>query len=116
MLSLFKPKRAKRDIFHYWDGAAERGIDPMTALRALTSHPTFIPVRHLKELSDPDTKISDEASAICVKAARDVFHVDPWAEGPTQDFGLTEMETMQLLERFMLYIEELKKNANGPQT
>jgi hypothetical protein len=46
-----------------------------------------------------------------VKQIRDVFNVKPFEQG-----GLTEVETIDLLNHFLIYVGSIKKNSSGYPT
>jgi len=98
-----------RKIFSYWDGQRTRRIDPMQAARALDGHPTFVPKVHLMLLEKGDKDGID----VTLQATRDVFGVKEWSESQP---GLTEAETLQLLDDFAAYNESLKKKHSQSPT
>ncbi len=96
-----------RAIFPYWDGQKWRTADPITIYRAIKSHPDFNLERH-PEMHDAG---DDEATLICLKAARDIFGVKSLQEG-----GLTETETIDLLGAYFEWISDVKKNISTSLT
>lgn len=82
-----------------------RSADPLAAARAIDHHPTFNAAKHIALLQDED----QEAMAITLGAVRDVFDVAEWSESTP---GLTQEETIDLLDRFISYLDALKKNTS----
>lgn len=112
-------RESGRDIFQYWDGSRKRGIDPLTAYRALLAHPTFDWEVHpglidAIDSDDSQTRVmAIEASEITVQAVRDVFGVVPWTDTTP---GLTEAEMIGLLIGFVDYLVGVKKNSSPTLT
>ena len=99
-----KPNR-ERDIFEFWDGSQQRHVDPL-------------PVWYkLWEQEDIDTVLkragANELEAVTelVGIARDIFSIAPF--DATTGAGLTDMETMELLMKYLDFTGELKKK-HGP--
>lgn len=114
----------RRAIYHYWDGARRRKIDPLAAYRALLNHPQFDAPTHLTMVEvdashapsdqvDFLVKAAGEAFDVTLQATRDVFDVREWTEDQP---GLTQAETRDLLKGFMLYCVALKKNGSPSPT
>jgi len=112
--SFFRIRRQEREreIFRFWDGVSERGVDPIRTLRGMMSHPTFDAGTHIDLALAGD----EQATAICVNAVRDIFGVDVWNEQNGVQTGLTDKESLTLLFAFGDYMEGLKKNTNGQAT
>jgi hypothetical protein len=106
----WQKKKDPRQIFHYWDGAKQRSIDPLVAYRGLQTHSRFNMARHFDELSEEDFAVSDEAAQAIVEAARDVFGVAVWSEDSSG--GLPETESVMLVTTFALWLADQKKNTN----
>ncbi len=102
----------ERGIFRYWDGTSERGADPIRLLRELQSFPGF------DIEGDPTAAMHDPAAlSRCLEAIRGVFGVTPWTELPEgEQLGLTEPETLALLDQFGGFIDSLKKNSRPTST
>lgn len=101
-----------RDIFRYWDGTRERGADPIKILRALIGDEKFNAEVH------PDLALAGdiEAMAVTMDATRKVFGLSEYSDADGRDSGLTDGETLELLNRFGEYMESLKKSTSGPLT
>lgn len=113
-----KKRRSEKQIFRYFDGKKERGADPIKTFRAILSHPKFNLQEHMASLMDDgpsaDTAVQTEASQIAVDSVREIFGLTGWSED-TPD-GLTEIETLEVLADFIIYMDGLKKNGNGQPT
>lgn len=108
------PDRPFRNIFRFFDGEKERGIDPLLVARRIASHPTFNPEVHWAgiKMDPPDM----ESVGIVVDAVRDVFEVQGWHEVDGQEVGLTEDECIGLFGQFLIYTDSLKKNIEPNPT
>lgn len=111
----WKSRSQDRDIFRFWDGKDNRGIDPLWAYRALLAHPDFDWEVHpglIDQMDSDDRSLRDlavQASELTVQAVKDVFGVRSWTnEAP----GLTESEMIGLLIGFVDYLVGVKKNTN----
>ena len=99
----------EREIFKFWDGMADRKIDPITAWRALINHKEINFAEECDMLVNDKIaeEIRSEATLSLIDLTREVFDV-PAYDGHT-DTGLTENETTELLNDFILYIDSIKK-------
>jgi hypothetical protein len=113
MFGLGKKANA-REIFEYWDGEKKRRADPVAIWRAMAAHPQFVADKHLQEIASSEQSLQIEASDITVRATREIFGIAAWSE--TNDTGLTEFETLEVLNQFMGFIDGLKKNGDGQPT
>lgn len=102
----------EREIFRFWDGVSERGIDPIRVLRAMMAHETFNAEIHVDAAIAGDP----EATGICLAATRELFGVAEWREYAGEQAGLTDKETLSLMFAFAEYMDGLKKNFNGSPT
>ena len=101
--------KRQRQIFSYWDGSRQRSADPLEVARALDYHPKFSAKLHIPLIESGD----DDALQITLGAVRDVFGVPAWSEKTP---GLTQQETIDLLDRFVTYLDDLKKNIKHSPT
>lgn len=99
----------QRAIFRYWDGSRFRNADPWALYRALQLHNRFT-WEHLKLVEIEDA----EAIEITLEAVRDVFGVQAF-DGETRR-GLTESETIALIESFEDYVAIVKKKVSHSPT
>ncbi len=106
--------RSKRQIFHYHDGQRKRAADPIVVIRAMCSHPTLDLETHLQQFNSDDDKLRNEAGGVLVKATREIFDVKGFTDSHRS--GLTERETLDVLDSFIAYIDTLKKNGSGQPT
>ena len=118
MFSSFFQRRRQREareanIFRFWDGTRERGIDPIRVLREFACHPTFKIEEHSQATLDGDY----EATRILLDAVRGTFGLEPWHEDANgTQHGLTDTEVLELYYRLSEWFADLKKNGSGPQT
>ena len=96
----------QRALFQFRDGTRTRYADPAMVWRALLNHPKydFASVSKLASEGHPDE------SRQLLEIIRDAFSVRPWSESDRT--GLTEWETLALLQLFDLYVAALKKNTS----
>jgi len=115
-MRLFSRNRAPKvqRIFKYFDGTRERSADPVTVIRKMAAHPKFDVDRHLADMVCGEPGLEAEASEISVQATREIFGIPAWTEDTPE--GLTEMETLGVLNDFVLYVDNLKKNGSGQPT
>lgn len=103
----------QRQIFRFHDGTAMRGADPMVVLRKLQAHQDF---------TEADIALAlqgDVAAAQrTLQATRAAFDVVPWEQDKHTgtERGLTEGETLTLLDEFGAWLESVKKNGNPSLT
>jgi hypothetical protein len=107
-----KPKRL--DIYHFWDGARWRAVDPLVAWRTMWEHPLCDPDRDFGPAtgygpSGETISYDPQAQDRVLAMARDMFGVSPWTESQP---GLTINETFSLLWDFLGYMESLKKKRS----
>jgi hypothetical protein len=111
---LFFKTRNPRFVFKYHDGTRDRYADPVAIMRAMTSHPTLDLEQNLAEFQSEDSKLRNEASLVLVESTREIFGLHPFSEEHPN--GLTELETLDILNAFIEYTETLKKNGSGQPT
>lgn len=107
-------RHAKQEIFRYWDGTRMRGADPLLVFRTMIAHPTFDLEKHTELMRVPDVKVQMEAVQITVDAVREILGVNAWSEAGGG--GLADREVLALLDQFIIYTANLKKNGSGQQT
>lgn len=109
MFSIFSKRKRNRnrEIFRYWNGSEEVGIDPLSAVRALHTHPEFNAEIHPVAAGTGDS----EAIDICLRASREVFGVEAWREEDGKEYGLTEIETIDLIHELGDWLNNVKKNS-----
>ena len=97
-------KPAERVIYRYWDGKETVAADPMVLFKGIMAAGAdlFIDLKVAMSPSKDASKALDNS----VRKVRGIFKVKPFEEG-----GLTEAETMALLDHFLAYVDGLKKNS-----
>lgn len=100
-------RRSNRYIFRYHDGAATRWGDPVQILTALHCDEEYQYRVHPKRVEAGDVA----AVEVTLRAVRRAFGVEEWKE--TTQTGLTQAETLQLLQKFSGFMVYLKKKL-GP--
>lgn len=116
LLARFRP--ADRCLFCYWDGVKQRSIDPIVAHRGLWTdlECRFIedgpvscnpkdhdgnPVYPIAEVLAAEDRVRD--------LGRRVFGVKPYSD---QQSGLTCLEVDELMSRFVVFSEDVKKKLS----
>jgi hypothetical protein len=105
-----------REIFHYNDGTKARAVDPLVIIRRMQQQPIDFAAELALTQSVDDPKVKEEAWETLVNAVRTVFEVEPFAEKDGLMTGLTENETMDLLDQFGLFVAAVKKNSSESPT
>lgn len=100
-LEFYKPK--ERIIYSYWNGSQIVKADPMTLYKRVMDHSQELSAE--MKVSNSPSKDASSSHTSLVKKVRDIFNVLPLEEG-----GLSELETLQLLDHFMTYTNAVKKN------
>ncbi len=95
----------ERMIYRYFDGQKEVAADPQVIYKRMANIGPELSVNI--KVANSQHKDAGKAHNNLVAQIRGVFQVKPLDEG-----GLTELETAQLLDHFMIYIDELKKKSN----
>lgn len=100
---LYHPK--ERLIYSYFNGEKVIRADPLILERKLMSvgPELAIDIKVSRSISQDAAKSHTEV----VKKIRDIFNVKPLEEG-----GLTEVETVSLLEHYLEYTDSVKKNSS----
>ena len=104
---------AQRQIFRFHDGTKLRGVDPMVVLRTLQAE---------KEFTEADIALAMQgdvdASQRTIRAVRKAFGVIAWEQDQHTgaERGLTEGETLTLLDEFGVWLDAVKKNTNPSLT
>ena len=91
--------RRDRDLFTFYDGRRHRAIDPMAAWRAWHSDPDSMGEAAAAG-NDPEYSLG--LAAISRTLGVPIYDSD-------SDDGLTETELLTIFERYMDYVDELKK-------
>jgi len=101
--NLLSRRSTRRDIFVYHDGTTRRQIDPMLAWERIRTDPGC----DLQVVLPASARGDPEAMAAHEAFIRRVFEVPAYE--PATSSGLTILETHDLFNEFMQYMEGLKK-------
>ena len=95
----------ERMIYTYWDGKDEKKADPLVLYKRLMDvWPSLsIDMKVARSPLRDAPKAHDKAMA----QIREVFNTQRMEEG-----GLSEIETLRLLDHFLIYCECIKKNSS----
>lgn len=99
----------QRVIYTYWDGKKMVKADPMILFKNMMAMGAdlFIEIK----VSMSDSKDAAKAFDSSVDKIRKIFSVEPLSENG----GLTEAETLNLFDHFLVYVDRLKKNSKTSQ-
>lgn len=99
----------ERLIYYYWNGAKHVAADPIALYKRMMAQGPELSI---------DIKVANSASKDAGKAhdalvgrIRTIFDLKPLTDG-----GLSELESAQLLDHFLVYCERLKKNSSPSPT
>ena len=120
----------ERKIFEYFDGASMVSADPYVIWRGLWNDPEIDYPGDMATLAMPIGQNPDQpADALKMQMqereeARDriaglirkVFRVEEFEDGGGDPCGLTVGELFDLIEKFTIYNQEIKKKRDGSQT
>jgi len=95
----------ERLIYSYFDGQKLVRVDPLVYYRRVMDKGPELDLDI--KLANSPSKASEKGRLGVLTKIRSIFGVKPFEEG-----GLTESETTDLLDHFLLYCESLKKNSN----
>lgn len=123
----FNPK--ERRIFKFFDGTRMRGMDPLEADIALQSSDVdweahYLSVKLLADAmktpgADQKQLLADaqKTADAMVKSARDIFHLRTYdIQEDGSEVGLTTMEVLELLGRFVAWRAALRNFTEAPPT
>jgi hypothetical protein len=114
MFGILKRNRPQRQLFKYSDGVRTRCVDPVMIMRAMIAHEKLNLETHLPQLTSEFPELQNEAAEIVVSATREIFGLKPFSD--LNRAGLTELETIDVLNDFVIFTETLKKNGSGQPT
>ncbi len=100
-LEVYPPK--DRLIFQYWDGQKTIIADPLVLYRKIGEKGPEIDTEI--KLAQSPSKSAVQGHIGAVTKIREIFGVKPVEEG-----GLTEIESINLLESFVSWCHDVKKN------
>ena len=101
----YRPK--ERFIYRYWDGAKEVSADPLVLYKKVMACSHEIAIDSKVALSE--SKDALKAHNSLLDNIRKIFGVKEYKDG---EGGLTEVETDDLLNDFLLYADNVKKNSS----
>lgn len=101
--NFYRPK--DRFIYHYWDGQKDISADPLVLYKKVMECSHEIAIDSKVALSQ--SKDALKAHDSLLENIRKIFGVKRYEEG-----GLTETETDDLLNNFLLYADNVKKNSS----
>jgi len=105
--NLYRPRQ--RQIYHYWNGQKVIAADPMILYKRIMDVGPELDA--VIRIAASQSKEAPRAYHDMLVLVRGIFDLQALAEG-----GLTETEAAGLLDHFMLYTSELKKNGSPPAT
>lgn len=103
----YHPK--KRCIYTYWNGHKLIKADPLPIYKKIVSQGQLLSIDI--KISNSISKEAPNRHTEMVKRIRGIFELDSFEQG-----GLSELETVQLLDHFMAFCTKLKKNSNPSVT
>lgn len=98
-----------RLIYSYWDGKEERRVDPMSVYKKMMEVGQEISTA--RKVARSPSKDARKMHDRMIELIRGVFDVTPYEEG-----GLSETETTDLLDHYLIYLEWVKKNSGMSTT
>ncbi len=104
---IYHPK--ERTIFHYWNGEKVIDADPLPLYKKMMEVGPELKVD--LQVSNSQLKDAPIAHDKAIGKIRKIFTLKSFDEG-----GLTEVETIALLEHFLIFCEYKKKGGNQPPT
>jgi len=96
-----------RGLFRFFDGRCSRLTDPLQAARRLFTDAEFDWDETPALLQTGQAPVQLEAVACIARAVRSAFDIAPLEAG-----GLSELECLELLNRFRAYLGDVKKNGS----
>lgn len=100
---------AERLIFEFFDGSKVVKADPMRIYKRIMACGTELSTD--QKLAVSPSKDAVKGHENMLKKIREIFDIKPLEEG-----GLTEFETAELLDSFLLYAHMIKKNSSPTTT
>lgn len=102
----------ERQIFRFFDGEKERGIDPIATFRAFVSQPDFDYQADVGLAETGDL----QATARVLAAARAAFKVSEFSEDNGQQSGMLDSEVIATMKAFGSFISSLQKKTESTLT
>ncbi len=105
IFDIYKPR--ERLIYKYFNGKEEIAADPLTLWKKVMAVGPEMSIDI--QVSQSPMKNAPEAHTELLSKIRGIFTVTPLNE---KGEGLSELETVELLNHFLIYSERLKKNTS----
>lgn len=99
---IYKP--GERLIYRYSNGQKTITADPLTLYKRVMDVGPYLSID--MKVAQSISKDAGKAHNEMILRVRGIFNVEPLEKG-----GLTELETLQLLDHFLEYCERIKKNS-----
>lgn len=103
----FRPK--DRMIYTYWSGSQTVRADPLALYKKMMDVGPSLAID--MKVANSASKDAGKAHDELVEKIRSIFSVAPLDKG-----GLTELETVELLDHFLTYVGMVKKNSSSYPT
>lgn len=105
----------QRNIYCYFDGNKKVYCDPIALWKRLMDNGPELSIKIKVAFSQSKGNI--QAHTQLVEQVREAFGVKPFRVNPDgTSEGLTEVETVDLLNHFLTYVGGVKKNSSGSPT
>jgi hypothetical protein len=96
-------------IYHFWDGQQMRNVDPVKLYKKMAEVGQELSANI--QVSTSPSKGAAKAYEAVVRSVRSIFDLKAFEEG-----GLTEIDTVGLLDHFLIFCGRLKKNTSPSLT
>lgn len=108
--SIYQPQ--ERFLYKYFNGEKVTAVDPLAMFKKfLDIQGDLLGAIAVARSEMKDARKEDDKA---VKMCREFFGVKPW--DPETQTGLTELESLNLMDHFIDFCESVKKNSNPTQT
>ncbi len=106
---VYHPK--ERLIYRYWNGHQQIFADPLCLYRRMLTKGPELSID--MKVSTSPMKDAHEAHVRMLAKIREIFCIEDFEK---DGMGLTELETVELLNHFLVYCDLLKKKSNPTPT
>ncbi len=106
---VYHPK--ERLIYRYWNGHQQIFADPLVLYRRMLTKGPELSID--MKVSTSPMKDAAEAHVRMLAKIREIFCIEDFEK---DGMGLTELETVELLNHFLVYCDLLKKKSNPSPT
>lgn len=104
---IYRPK--ERLIYTYWNGRETVQADPLTLYKKMMQVGPELSIDI--KVANSESKDANKAHDGVIRKIRGIFNTLPMESG-----GLSEIETCELLDHFLVFCETVKKNMNPSAT